>query len=99
MRKHIMQKLILHIKGWEPELWKSNILVWDINNERPAIIGKTPKLIQLPTEAWTNAVQMSPETLRTIHSPHINSNALPLSGAREGISIFQGGEPAPLAAS
>lgn len=54
---------------WELELWKSNIFVWDINGERPAIIGKIPKLIQLPAEAWTNAVQMSPKPLRAINLP------------------------------
>ena len=64
MRRHITWKLILRIKRWQPG-WKFNILIWDINGERSAIIGKIPKLIQLPTEAW---VRMSPKTQRIIYS-------------------------------
>lgn len=69
------------------------------NGEGPAITGKPPKLILLPTEAWTNADWMSPKPLRTINSPHISYNALPLNGAKEGISVFQRSKPAPHAAS
>lgn len=99
MKRHIIRKLILHVKGWEPELWNSNILVWDINGERPAIFGKIPKLIRLPTEAWTNAVRMSQKPLRTINSPQHKPQHSSSEWGKERHLHLPGKRTSPLAAT
>lgn len=53
---------------------------------------------QINTAAHWSMNKWSPyvsKNTKNFNSPHISSNALPLSGAREGITIFQGSEPAP----